>query len=459
MSASTIDYEKTSIRKLFVKQLIPSALGMAFTALFVIVDGVFVGRGIGSDALAAVNIVVPLFTIMTGVGLMFGMGAAIIATIHLSQRKKRSADIIITQSFIISSLIMLLFTILAVCFPKQIAVLLGSPGDLVDMVAEYLIYLSWFSIFQTAISSLPFFVRISSPNYSLFCLTTATVINLVLDYVFIFIFKWGLMGAALATGIGQTTATLMFILYLTKNRMGLRFVKLRITLKNVRYAIRNTVTITRLGFAVLLSEITISIMSLAGNYTFSFYAGVAGIAAFSIINYLFPVVYLIFNAITQSAQPVISYNYGQNRRSRYMSALRLAMGTAICAGFLFVLVCTVFNQQLVSFFIPDVSNQAWIIATYGLPYFSLCFIFFGINIVAIGYYMSIHNIRRAMLFTVIRGVLPILCFILIPVWLELEGIWLSVPIAEILTTLIILMIILKNNYSIRKPCRGRARLS
>lgn len=450
MSTAKIDYEKTSVKKLFIKQLVPSVLGMAFTALFVITDGIFVGRGIGSDALAAVNIIAPLFTIMTGVGLMFGMGAAILSTIHLSKRKKKSADIVITQSFVVSSLIMLLFTIIAVCFPKQIAVMLGAPEGIIKMATEYLIYLSCFSVFQTAISSLPFFVRISNPNYSLICLSIAAVLNIVLDYVFIFVFKWGLMGAAIATGIGQIVATIMLILYLTKNRAGLRFVKLHITLKNIRYALRNTVTIAHLGFAVLLSEITISIMSIAGNYTFSFYTGVAGVAAFSIINYLFPIVYMIFNAITQSAQPIISYNYGQNSKNRYMSALRLTMGTAIAVGVVFVLISTVFNQQLVSLFIPDKTDPAWIIAVTGLPYFSLDFIFFGINVVAIGYYMSVQNTRRATTFTIIRGVLPIVCFMLIPIWLGIKGIWLSVPIAEILTTLIIFIIISKNNFSMRK---------
>lgn len=450
MSTAKIDYEKTSIGKLFVKQLVPSILGMAFTALFVIMDGIFVGRGIGSDALAAVNIIAPLFTIMTGVGLMFGMGAAIIATIHLSKRKKKSADIVITQSFVVSSLIMLLFTILAVYFPKQIAMMLGAPESLIEMATEYLIYLSCFSVFQTAISSLPFFVRISNPNYSLICLSIATILNIVLDYVFIFIFKWELMGAAVATGIGQVIATLMLVLYLTKNSAGLRFVKLHITLKNIRYALRNTITIAHLGFAVLLSEITISIMSIAGNYTFSFYTGVAGVAAFGIINYLFPIVYMIFNAIIQSAQPIISYNYGQNSKGRYIGALRLAIMTAIVVGGIFVVISTVFNQQLVSLFIPDRTDPAWIIAVTGLPYFSLDFIFFGINIIAIGYYMSVQNTRRAMTFTIVRGALPVICFMVIPIWLDVKGIWLSVPIAEILTALVIFIIIVKNKISERK---------
>lgn len=450
MSIIKIDYENGSIRKLFVKQLIPSVLGMVFSALFVIVDGIFVGRGIGSDALAAVNIVAPIFTMMTGIGLMFGMGAAIIATIHLSKKKGKSANIIITQSFTISSLIMLLFTLLVICFPKQITVILGTPEDLITMETEYLTWISCFSVFQTAISSLPFFVRISNPNYSLICLSVATVLNIVLDYIFIFVFKWGLKGAATATGIGQVMATLMLVSYLIKDTTGLKFVKLHITYKNMQCALRNTAIIVRLGFAVFLSELTISIMSIAGNYTFSFYIGVAGVAAFSIINYMFPIVYMVFNAISQSAQPIISYNYGQNKRDKYISTLRLAIWTTIVISGIFVSILTLFNHQFVSLFIPDRTNPAWEIATNGLPYFSLDFIFFGVNVIAIGYYMSVQNVKRAMMFTIIRGVFPIICFVIIPVWLGIKGIWLSVPIAEISTTLIILIIITKTKFSIHK---------
>ena len=164
MSKLKMDYAGGSIGKLFIKQLIPNILGMVFGALFIIVDGIFVGNGLGSDALAAINIVVPIFTVMTGIGLMFGMGAAIIATIQLSRGKRGNANVVITESFIISSLLMLLCSIIGVCFPDEIVILLGAPSAIVSQASEYLITFACFSVFQMALSSLPLFVRISSPN-------------------------------------------------------------------------------------------------------------------------------------------------------------------------------------------------------------------------------------------------------------------------------------------------------
>lgn len=450
MSALRMDYANGNIRKLFIKQLIPNILGMAFGALFVIVDGIFVGNGLGSDALAAVNIIAPIFTFMTGIGLMFGMGAAIIATIHLSHGKRKRANVVITESFIISSILMVGFSIIALFFPHEIAVLFGAPESIVDQASEYLVTFSFFAVFQTALSSLPFFVRVSSPNYSLLCLSVATIVNIILDYLFIFVFKWGLFGAALATGLGELVGAAMLGCFLFRKSSALRFVKPRINGRNLWYALKNMVDISRLGFPVLLSEITISVMAIAGNYSFSRHIGVNGVAAFSVINYLFPVVFMVFNAVIQSAQPIVSYNYGLKQKDRYVKAVRLALFSALAIGSVFTVASFLFNRPVVSMFIPDMTNPAWVLASEGLPYFSIDFIFFGINVVAIGYYMSVGNVQRAMLFTTIRGILPVIGFWLLPLWLGTVGIWLAVPVAEVISTTVVILTVTGRKPSIRE---------
>lgn len=434
-----MDYENSSTKKLFIKQLIPNILGMAFSALFIIVDGIFVGRGIGSDALAAINIAAPIFAIMTGVGLMFGLGAAILATVALSRNKQRYANIIITQSTFVATFIMLIYSIVAVIMPEQIVLLFGSPADLVKEASEYLSVMSLFSIFLTALVLLPYFVRIISPNYALFCLSTATVINLVLDYLFIIQLKWGLFGAALATGIGELSGVVLLLVYLIRNKKGLRLTSIPITLRSMRFAWKGARRVAYLGFPVLLSELTISVMAIAGNYTFGHYIGVDGIAAFSIVNYMFPVIYMVYNAIAQSGQPIISYNYGKRRRRRCCSAFRLSLITALAIGALFMLLAIVFRVELVSLFIPDRTDAAWQIAVDGVPYFSLEFIPFGINVLYIGYYMSIKQGSRALIYTSIRGVLPVFCFALLPLFWGIPGVWLAEPMGEIISAAIILL--------------------
>ena len=198
----SIDFGSMEIPKLFRKLLIPTVLGMVFSAVFVITDGIFVGRGIGSDALAAINITAPLFLISTGVGLMFGVGASVVASIHLAQGKVKAARINVTQAVAVSSLLLAAYSFLITSCAREVALLLGSSERLLPLAVEYMHWFAPFLPFSALLSSGMFFIRLDgSPNYAMLCNAVPAVINIVLDYVFIFILGWGMTGAALATMI------------------------------------------------------------------------------------------------------------------------------------------------------------------------------------------------------------------------------------------------------------------
>lgn len=184
----SIDFGSMEIPKLFRKLLIPTVLGMVFSAVFVITDGIFVGQGIGSDALAAVNITAPLFLISTGIGLMFGVGASVVASIHLSQGKLKAARINVTQAVVVSSLFLAVLWGVVCLFAPQVAVWLGSSERLLPLAVEYMYWFLPFLVFSALLSSGMFFVRLDgSPNYAMLCNAIPAVVNILLDYVFIFI--------------------------------------------------------------------------------------------------------------------------------------------------------------------------------------------------------------------------------------------------------------------------------
>ncbi|MCD8177002.1 MAG: MATE family efflux transporter [Tannerellaceae bacterium] len=446
MVRDKIDFGKMKVGELFVRQLIPNVLGMVFTALFIITDGIFVGRGIGSNALAAVNIVAPVSLFMTGVGLMFGMGGAIMASINLARNKSNVANINISQAVCMSSFLMILFSLIVCTFPEKASLLLGAPAGILPEATGYMFFYSLFAVFQSLLCVLPFFVRLNNPNYSMICLVTGTLLNIVLDYIFIFIFGWGLMGAALATGTGQIVAVVMLVVYLLRPTANITLVKLKMSLKSIRLSLRNIGYMMRLGCPAFFSEITISLMMLAGNFVFAKHLGVSGVAAYSIICYLFPVIFMLYNALVQSAQPIISYNYGRGVHQRSQRAMRMALASAVLVGIFFLFVSQVAGKSVVSLFITDTGNPAWEMAVYGLPLFAIDFIFFGINIVMAGYYMCVENIKRAITFTLVRGILPVICFFVLPLWWGVNGIWLAVPVAEIVTTFLIFITIIKERY-------------
>ena len=189
----SIDFGNMEIPRLFRKLSIPTVLGIVFSAVFVITDGIFVGKGIGSDAsLAAVNITAPLFMITTGIGLMFGVGASVVASIHLSQGKRKVASINITQALAFSALLILVLSALCCYFAEPIGRLLGGSERLLPLVVEYMNWYVPFLVFYLLLSAGMFYIRLDgSPNYAMMCNAVSAIINIILDYVFIFQFGCG----------------------------------------------------------------------------------------------------------------------------------------------------------------------------------------------------------------------------------------------------------------------------
>ena len=440
----SIDFGSMNISKLFRKLLIPTVLGMVFSAIFVITDGIFVGKGIGSDALAAVNITAPLFMITTGVGLMFGVGASVVASIHLSQEKPKVASINITQALIVSSLI--IFILSAVCFfcAESVGQLLGSSEKLLPLVVEYMHWYIPFLISYVVLGAGMFFIRLDgSPNYAMLCNAVSAVINIVLDYIFIFKFGWGMMGAAFATSIGITIGALMTIIYLAKFSRHIRLYRIKLSKKSLLLTYRNIGYMVKLGTSAFVSEASIAVMMFLGNYVFIRHLGEDGVAAFSIVCYFFPIIFMVYNAIAQSAQPIISYNFGASKQDRVLKAFHLSKNTALICGICFFIMTALCSHSIVSLFI-DRSYGAYDIAVAGLPYFAVGYIFFAFNMVGIGFYQGIERARYATIITLLRGsIFMLVGFFLLPKLWGVPGIWLAVPLAEVLTSLCIFGIIWK----------------
>ncbi len=335
MLRDSIDYKGTAVGKLFRRFLFPTVMGMVFSAVFVITDGIFVGRGIGSDALAAVNLTAPLFTLGTGLGLMFGMGGSVMASVNLAQGKRRVAQINITQSLFVPALLIVLLSALLILCHKPLLLLLGTPPELMVPAREYLV---WFTLFLTPLAVfniLMFIVRLDgAPRFAMACNIMAASINIVLDYLFIFEFGWGLAGAAIATGVGYIVGSGVMLRYMLRHSRTLHFVKFKTSYKSLRLTARNLGYMTYIGFPALLSELAISCLMVVGNYTFIRYTGKDGVAAYSIACYIFPIIFMVYNGIIQSAQPIISYNYGAGlmRRGRKALANGARHGGAVRRG-------------------------------------------------------------------------------------------------------------------------------
>ena len=440
----SIDWGKADIGKLYLKILTPTLIGMISAIAVTIVDGFFVGRYVGSDALASVNIAAPLFLISTAFALMFGVGSSVVASVHLSQGKTKAARINITQAVIVSEILFATFAILVFIFSEEVSYLLGSTDQLIDMVNIYIRIISLSLIFYILQHIGLFVIRLDgSPKFAMMCSLVPAIINIIADYVLIIHFKMGIDGAVIATAGSFVIGGLMVLFYMLFIAKTLTFYKLKLTEKSLRLTYRNISYMCRLGFGALLGEMAIAVMMIVGNYIFLEHYGKDGIAAYSVICYYFPIVFMINNAISQSAQPIISYNYGAGLHDRVKQTFRLTMIYAISFAALITTIITFFAPTMVSLFL-DSSYPAYKIASEGYPYFAIGYIFFAINMMYLGYYQSIENYKIANKISLLRGyILLLICFYAMPKLFGTTGVWLAVPTAEFATAVYLLFFIVR----------------
>ena len=452
MKRDAIDLSTLNVSVLFRKYFIPTLLGMLSISAVTAIDGIFVGHGVGSDGIAAINICIPLLMFFTGVGLMVGAGCSVVASIHLSRGKDKVARLNVTQALLFVTIIALIPSIFILTYPEHTGRMLGSSDHLLPLVKVYLLWSvpSW--IFQIWITVSLFIIRLDgSPKLAMMCSLISAIINVILDWLFIFPFGWGIMGAAFSTSISIVTGALIAIAYLLFYAHRLRLYRPKWSIKSLRLSIRNLYYQCRIGSSALLGEATLAVLMFGGNQVFMHYIGDDGVGAFGIACYYIPFVFMVGNAIAQSAQPIISYNYGLGLTERVAATERIALITAIICGTIVTLTFSLYPDLLVGLFIDTKDNAAQI-AINGFPYFATGFIFFIVNITAVGYFQSIENMIPATVFALLRGIIFLVpYFILLPsILADVSGIWLALPLSEISTTLVILLFHLSRKYKTKQ---------
>ena len=401
-----LDYAGGKISRLFSKLFFPTLLGLIFNALITIIDGIFVGQGVGPD----------------------GIGSSVIAGIAIAQNDYRRACVNTTQACVLSAVLISVLIGVLLLFKEETARMLGSSDRLLPGAIDYLSWLipgMFFLIFECIGMMV---IRLDgSPKFAMFCNIIPAVINIALDYYLVFPCGMGVKGAAIATSASIAVGAAMVFFYFIRLSYVIKFRWSR------RGFISNTWRQIQIGSSAFITEIAMSVMMLTGNFMFMKYHGDTGVAAFSIACYLFPLMFMMSNAVAQSAQPIISYNYEAKASDRVSAAFRLSLKVAAVCGLIAFLSIAFGARGIVSLFIsPDC--EAGQLATYGLPIYSACALFFAINISFIGYYQSIEKAFKAMLFTLMRGIIVLVpMFCILPAVFPEFGLWAAIPASEFIT--------------------------
>ena len=430
----SIDFGKSRIDPLFNSIFYPTLLSMVFASFFTVADGIFVGQGVGSNALAAINIVSPLFLITTGIALMFGVGVSVVASIHLSQGNNKAANINITQAFHVATLLMVFIAITVYFFRIPFLRLMGSSDALLPLCQDYLLTIlpGCICIIIQMIGT--FVIRLDgSPKFAASLEIFPGLLNIFLDWLFVFPMQMGIAGSGIASSISCAAAAGMVVWYMFFSAKTVRVFRLKLTLTSFYLTARNVGYMVRSGFSSMLGELAMSMMLLTGNYVFIRELGEDGVAAFSVACYLYPIVFMVNNAVAQSAQPIISFNYGAGNR------YRVRLSTATICGVLATTFLTLAAKPLVGLFL-QAGTKAYEIAIEGLPLFSYSAIFFAMNVAIIGYFQATEQNTRATLCMLLRGLIFLVpAFVLMPIFITPQGMWLAVPVTECMTLGVILL--------------------
>lgn len=413
---------------------------MVFDALFIIVDGIFIGHGVGPPGIAAISIISPLFSIVSGTGLMFGIGASVLASISLAKNHVAEAYITITQAFAVGTLLMLVIDTLCFIFASDVVAFLGCSETLENLCIDYFHWLLpgiMFLMFQYIGMML---IRLDgSPKYAMFCNVIPGIVNVILDWIFIFPLDMGVKGAAMATSISCFLGGTMAVFYFLKLSDVLNFARLKLTVREICDSLRHAGAIMKIGFATLLTELAMSVMLFTANHVFIRILGDNGVAAFSIACYLFPFLFSVNNSVSEAIQPIISFNYGAGNMQRVKKALHTALTAALICGLIEVAVIAGGARYLVQMFL-DPDTEAFYLACSGLPKFALCGIFFALNIAFIGYWQATKKSAKATAYTLLRGMIFVVpCLLLLPDIIGISGLWLAIPLSELLTLIAILL--------------------
>lgn len=443
MQRDSIDFSNGKVSHLFRKLFIPTLFGSLSICAVTAIDGIFVGQGAGSDGVAAVNIVVPIWILFSGLELMIGSGCSVVAALHLSKGNENAARLNVAQALLFTLAVTVAGCSLILLMPETVARMLGASDSLMPQVLDYMLYITPCFLFQVWSTIGLFIIRLDgAPKVAMWCNVANAVTNAVLDWVFIFPLGMGVKGAAIATGISVVVGGVIAMAYLLFFAKHLKPKMPKWSRKSCVLSLRNIAYQCRIGFSSLLGEIMLAVLVFVGNVVFMQYLGDDGVGAFGIVCYYTPFIFTLGNSIVQSVQPIVSYSYGNGAYDRVRKARSLMMKVSVLLGLGVTLVFVLFPEMLVALFI-DTSCKAGMLAVKGMPLFASGFVFFVINVCVVGYYQSVERIVPATVVMLLRGVVLLLpSFLFLPQLIGDGGIWLATPLAELVTTVMIVMCML-----------------
>ncbi len=432
--------ENSSI-KLFFKFAIPSILGMIMGSAAVFVDGFFVAHFISANAFTAINIVWPITALSFGIYVMLTIGSIALAGKCIGENNIRRANLIFTQTLIVVLTIATLPLIIAYIFRTNLLPLFGAHGDIYQLSLDYIEGVLFATFFWGIAYVLSQFVRLNgSPKFASLMFIISSIANMILDPIFIVVFKLGISGAAWATAISQMIAFIMGLLYFFKPNCKLKIIKVYGGWIYILKASFN-------GFSEFLSNLSSGLIPWLFNITAYNISGNNGILVYSVANYAIMFFIMLAYSIGEALEPLVSVSYGAKNKNRMKDFLKISIFLISIISILISIVLLINPSSLVKMLLQDVDVKTFEEANFFVRASISTFIGVGINIIMSAYYTSVQKAGASAIVAALRStILPIALVLTLPNIIGFIGLILVLPISEVATLIVSALL-----YKKRKP--------
>lgn len=421
-----------------IRFTLPSIAMMIFTSIYGMVDGFFISNIVGKTAFASVNLIIPYLMVLGGVGAMLGVGGSALVAKTLGEGDIPRARRYFTMMMYLMVGTSVFFTVVGIAALRPVGYLFGATDA---MIGDIMIYGTTCLIFNAALQAQytfqSYLIVAEKPKFALAVVIAAGVSNMVLDFLFMAVFKMGIAGAALATGLSQCVAgVLPLIWFISKKKTSaLRFVKTKIEIKPMLKACAN-------GSSEMLSSISGSITGILYNLQLMKYAGEDGVAAYGVVMYAAFVFLGVFAGYSQGSSPIMGYHFGAQNHKEMKNVLKRSLILLASSGVVLTALAVLFARPLAAIFVGydatllDMTIRAFTICC--IP-----FLFMWFNIYISAFFTSLNDGGVSAAISFMRAlVFPTICIIVMPVIWKLDGVWYSLVGSEVLGVFVSLFFML-----------------
>lgn len=420
------------VSKLLMQYSIPAIIGSLVFAMYNIVDRIYIGQGLGAFAITGVSLTFPIFTIFIAIGMLIGQGGGSLVSIKLGEGKKEEAEKILGNVFTLFTIASIIIMFVSNIFLDDFLRIFGATVNTIEYAREYMKIINYLVFFQFTAMGMNNMIRAEgNAKIAMKTMLIGAIINVILDPIFIFYFKWGISGAAFATAFANIVSAVWVLWHFTK---GESVLKLRLKYMKLDFAIVKK--IIEIGVSPFSLQITNSLVAVVANKALLLYGGDLAIGAMGIINTIMMFLIMIIAGINAGAQPIIGFNYGAKKFMRVKEALKIAIFVSMLLASVLLIGIMLKADLFINMFNKG-DKELTKIGVNGIRIFMSMIVLNAFYTIGANYFQAIGQAMKSVVLNIGRQLLifiPLL--IILPKYLGINGIWISVPISDFIIAIL-----------------------